>query len=949
MDFQTMVSQFKRSVLEERNEEELEELTTHSRERVKKYIRDGTPDRHTPKYSFKQLFKDAPNFDRSGNVGPMRMAIPLEMGVQAYATRMFQRITDMGWTPVFTTKKVTQKQTRLAADGGGEVEIELELPVLDMKKQTEKVIPKGPRAGETVMQSTSMSLGKIIQKFGTGDDQEWWSKHQNSLREMKNVQDYFLKPWMNDFKSLGQRPVIILTRHPIDVARMSDFSMTRSCHSEGSSHFNCAIDESKGHGMVAYLIKGEDWEKVKDKLSRDEIFADRDADVEGIEPVARVRLRKLFNKDTDEEFATVENRVYGINIPDFLPTVQKWARESQKDMWLGEDGKIDASRLNHDDGEWVLVGGDHLDTQVDEQLTSMFKGTEWEENAYDVWGNVQFDHEDYFDDRSVERYSEAEARVERIQEEYDDAASNGHAYISIEEGWDDMPFFVDAGYSTEWRFILDPEWWGSTGNGRSSVPEYGDGSSWEVRREFERLLDEAYDAAGMYQGSNAEWEFGENETGEEIVISYRETADITRGEEEGIDEAESYLDDVVNYGVDADENWKKVSTQLRIKLIEEEYLPPGAYQKAQVDLPAMSFKNLQVIYDEDEPYDGITILFNGGKSDTYDMAYDNVARPLRYIGTYDKFDANGDNIAGQFIKKLSTGAVKTTVNAAVRAAFKRIARKAAKQAEKQLTLQFPQDQQDMFGTPADPKYQPPDYNMPEMPMDEFTAYYATMSSAAKNTAFDIGLGMSVGIEVAVTEENYKAIMLFVKYLDNNADLLVKAGKKVADDAYNILADAARRDAEDREDMESDREYQRQHGYDGQRDITQASDVNEAKLREAIRKAVRKALINEAEFETRMFQVTLKIQVDRDKGGGIEQKLNRIRAIEGVTVVGHEDVDPLLGKSVIEARIKFHPDTDAMRAGTYITQILVPEINSSKLVPGVKVIDVVKGSLKRLDK
>jgi hypothetical protein len=948
MDFQSMVSQFKRSVLEERNEEELEELTTHSRERVKKYIRDGTPDRHTPKYSFKRLFKDAPHFDRSGDAGPMRMAIPLEMGVQAYATRMFQRITDMGWTPVFTTKKVTQKQTRLAGDGGGVEEIELELPVLDMKKQTEKVIPKGPRAGETVMQSTSMSLGKVIQKFGTGDDQEWWSKHQNSLREMKNVQDYFLKPWMNDFKSLGQRPVIILTRHPIDVARMSDFSMTRSCHSEGSSHFNCAIDESKGHGMVAYLIKGEDWEKVKDKLNHDEIFADRDADIEGIEPVARVRLRKLFNKDTDEEFATVENRVYGINIPDFLPTVQKWARESQKDMWLGEDGKIDPSAIAN--GDYILVGGDHLDTQVDDQLINMFKGTEWEENAYDVWGNSQFDHEDYFDDRSVERYSEAEARVNRIQEEYDDAARNGTAYISIEEGWDDMPFFVDAGYSTEWRFVLDPEWFGSTGMGRSAVPEYGDGSSYQVRREFEKLLDEAYDAAGMYQGANAEWEFGENETGEEIVISYRESADMTRGEEEGIDEAESYLDDVVNYGVDTDENWKKVSTQLRIKLIEEEYLPPGAYQKAQVDLPAMSFKNLQVIYDEEDPYDGITILFNGGKSDTHDMAYDNVARPLRYIGTYDKFDANGDNIAGQFVKKLSTGAVKTTVNAAVRAAFKRIARKAAKQAEKQLTLQFPQDQQDMFGTPADPKYQPPDYNMPEMPMDEFTAYYATMSSAAKGTAFDIGLGMSIGIEVAVTEENYKAIMLFVKYLDNNADLLVKAGKKVADDAYNILADAARRDSEDREDMESNREYQRQHGYDGQQELSEASDANKAKLKEMLKKAIMKRLLKEqTTFETRLFQVNLKIQVDPNVGGGIEQKLNRIRAIEGVTVVGHDDLSAGGQRQVIEARVKFHPDSDALRPITYVHQTLVPEINSSKLVPGVKVIDVVKGSLKRLDK
>jgi len=965
MDFHTMVSKFKRRVLEEGKEEELEELTTHSRERVKKYIRDGTPNRHIPKYSFKRLFKDAPDFDRSGDAGPMRMAIPLDIGIQAYATRMFKRITEMGWEPVFTTRKVTQKQTRLAADGGGEVEIELELPVLDMKKQTEKVIPKGPRAGETVMQSTSMSLGKVVQKFGTGDDQEWWSKHQNSLREMKNVQDYFLKPWMNDFKSLDQRPVVILTRHPIDVARMSDFGMTRSCHSEGSSHFNCAIDESKGHGMVAYLIKGEDWEKIKGKLNHDEIFADSDADIEGIEPVARVRIRKLFNKDTEEEFATVERRVYGIDIPDFLPTVTRWAREKQQDMWMGEDGKIDASRLNHDDGEWVLVGGDHLDTQVDDQLTAMFKGTEWEEDAYDVWGNVQFDHEDYFEDRSVDRYNEAEARVERIQDEYHDATSNGNAYISINEGWDDMPFYVDAGYSTEWRFILDPEWWGATGNGRSSVPDNygGGGESWQARREFEKLLDEAFDAAGLYQGANAEWEFGENETGEEIVISYRETADMTRGEEEGIDEAESYLDDVVNYGVDTDENWKKVSTQLRIKLIEEEYLPPGAYQKAQVDLPATNFKNLQVIYDEDEPYDGISIIFNGGDSETYDMAYDNKAAPLRYIGTYDKFDANGENIAGQFIKKLSTGAVKTTVNAAVRSAFKRIARRAAKEAEKQLTLQFPQDQQDLFRTPpADPKYQPPDYNMPEMPMDEFTAYYATMSSAAKGTAFDIGLGMSVSIEVAVTEENYKAIMLFVKYLDINADLLVKAGKKVADDAYNILATPAKRDEDDRWDMQSNRDYQKQHGYDGQQDLPRPPNPNairgrlgepepleEDKLREAIRKAVRKALIKEAEFETRLFQVNLKIQVDSEVGGGIEQKLNRIRAIEGVTVVGHEDVDPLMGKQVIEARIKFHPDSDALRPGTYVTQILVPEVNSSKYVPGVKVVEVVKGTLKRLDK
>ena len=96
-------------------------------------------------------------------------------------------------------------------------------------------------------------------------------------------------------------------------------------------------------------------------------------------------------------------------------------------------------------------------------------------------------------------------------------------------------------------------------------------------------------------------------------------------------------------------------------------------------------------------------------------------------------------------------------------------------------------------------------------------------------------------------------------------------------------------------------------------------------------------------------MSLRIQVDRNAGGGIEQKLNRIRAIEGVTVVSHDDLSAGQTRQVIEARVKFHPDSDALRPITYVSQILVPEINSSKFVPGVKVIDIIKGSLKRLDK
>ena len=70
MDFHSMVSNFKRSVLEE--EQQVTELSKNARKIVRKYIADGTPGRHTPKYSFKELFRDVPNFDRLGKVGPMR-------------------------------------------------------------------------------------------------------------------------------------------------------------------------------------------------------------------------------------------------------------------------------------------------------------------------------------------------------------------------------------------------------------------------------------------------------------------------------------------------------------------------------------------------------------------------------------------------------------------------------------------------------------------------------------------------------------------------------------------------------------------------------------------------------------------------------------------------------------------------------------------------------------
>ena len=110
------------------------------------------------------------------------------------------------------------------------------------------------------------------------------------------------------------------------------------------------------------------------------------------------------------------------------------------------------------------------------------------------------------------------------------------------------------------------------------------------------------------------------------------------------------------------------------------------------------------------------------------------------------------------------------------------------------------------------------------------------------------------------------------------------------------------------------------------------------------------LLYEDVDKTRLFRIEVKIRLNDTVGGGIEQKLNRIRAIEGVTVVGHEML-PGTGAEVMSAKIKFHPPSNSTRPMTYVREKLIPEINSElpRHVPGAKVIEVVAGSLKRLDR
>jgi len=99
-----------------------------------------------------------------------------------------------------------------------------------------------------------------------------------------------------------------------------------------------------------------------------------------------------------------------------------------------------------------------------------------------------------------------------------------------------------------------------------------------------------------------------------------------------------------------------------------------------------------------------------------------------------------------------------------------------------------------------------------------------------------------------------------------------------------------------------------------------------------------ALLQEEKYRLRMFKTILLIKVDTKYG--VEETLQAIRAISGVTVVSAIDSFFRTHESVwmTRVKIKFHPKKDSTTADTYLNDQLLPAIRGRE-IPGGKVIRV----------
>ena len=98
-------------------------------------------------------------------------------------------------------------------------------------------------------------------------------------------------------------------------------------------------------------------------------------------------------------------------------------------------------------------------------------------------------------------------------------------------------------------------------------------------------------------------------------------------------------------------------------------------------------------------------------------------------------------------------------------------------------------------------------------------------------------------------------------------------------------------------------------------------------------------LREEKYKLRTFQCELLLRIDAEMG--VEETLQDIRSISGVTVV--TAMDSVFRKDrdsyMSHVKVKFHPRSDSVTPKTFMKDHLLPAIRGTE-IPGTKVIRVV---------
>ena len=388
-------------------------------------------------------------------------------------------------------------------------------------KYLEKIAAKARTILKAVEQNDQQTLDNSLKSVGLikNADQFFSINNPNHIFSLSDIEKWTTYPeqWNKQSGSF----YLVISRHPIDVLRMSDFQNIQSCHSQGGSYFHCAVTEAKGGGAIAYLIKKNDLKRFTDTndLQNKEIFKDVDRNIPGITPISRLRIRLFKHKKQNYDFAVPEKNTYGSRQQGFKNAVLDWARDTQKDIFK--------KRPNLK--EFARYGGSYQDSTYASPLFNQFFQDQKDSGDADYEGE-----EDYTN--LIDQYEE-ECRA--IDETYRNEFKHSvGGYYSVEED-DGQPYVY---YSGRAKFFFPAQAFIKT------LPSYG--AAWEERR---RLTDAFKD--NIKNAYFSEVEFNEDGDKSNISIDFNMDSD-------GDMTPDGYRDFLYSLQSDWDDNYEKIQTAI---------------------------------------------------------------------------------------------------------------------------------------------------------------------------------------------------------------------------------------------------------------------------------------------------------------------------------------------------------------------------------------------------
>lgn len=219
--------------------------------------------------------------------------------------------------------------------------------------------------------SVDISFAKLLQKYFP-QEMEWWQG--NKSKNISGKQSFFtsnvetMDQIIHEVKygneeeirnAPVQDKIILFSRHPIDVVRMSDFSGIRSCHSQGGDYFKCAINEAKlesGGGAILYLVDKQEFDKqFPDGVipQTDDLFNDSERGITDklkVGATARLRVRRVEDVQNDVEYAVPDSKIYGSATDAFRNEVYSYFANNQINKFVEQiEGQKVPTFPNYDD------------------------------------------------------------------------------------------------------------------------------------------------------------------------------------------------------------------------------------------------------------------------------------------------------------------------------------------------------------------------------------------------------------------------------------------------------------------------------------------------------------------------------------------------------------------------------------------------------------------------